>query len=163
MSRSPLYQFIGDPIVLFGPSTAASDGSLTASNASITGIPVRGYDGVLFLEIAGATDVNAAHQWQIQYSTSSAGSDAATSNAAWTCTDAVFTAHPRAAAGSVLLLDFNLKGKGITDTQTGHLFITLAAAETGGVVSTIVGIPYGGSREYPATNALTVVYADSQS
>jgi hypothetical protein len=159
MAHSPLYQFVGDPVVMFGPSTLSSDGT-AASN--LTGVPIKGADGILFLEIAGATDSAAVFQVQLQYSTSSAGSDAATSNALWTCTDAVFTIHPRAEADTVTVLDFRIGAKAISDAS-GHMHMTIAAAETGAVPITVIGIPYGGTRLYPATNAVAAVLADSQS
>ena len=155
--NKPLHKFIGDPILVISPSTQSSDGIAASDNAA--GVPIAGYDGVLFIEILGATDATDASQIQIQYSSTGSASDAVTSNAGMTCTDAVFTTHPAAAAGLLSMVDFNINAKGMADSA-GKLYASAAAAETGAAVTCVLGIPYGGTRLYPATNAVTVVEAD---
>ena len=154
----PLYQYIGDPIACILPKDGDTDGELASDNV---GVPILGMDGVLFIEILGATDATDVSQVQIQYSSTSAGSDAATSNAAWTCTDAVFTIHPHAeATGLVSMVDVRVGAKNFPD-GAGHLFATTAAAESGSATICVIGIPYGGTRLLPATNAVTAINADS--
>jgi len=155
----PLFEYIGDPIMCIAPGTNSSDGALASDN---NGVPILGMDGVLFIEICGATDANDVSQVQIQYSSTGNGSDAASSAAAWTCTDAIFAIHPHAASGLVSMVDFSVRAKGMAD-GAGKLFATTAAAETGAAGYCVVGIPYGGTRLLPATNAVTAINADSQS
>ena len=152
----PLHAYIGDPICVIRPGTNSSDGVAASDNAS--GVPILGYDGVLFIEILGATDANDVSQIQIQYSSTGNASDAVTSNAGMTCTDAVFTIHPHASVGLVSMVDFSISAKGMTDAA-GKLYATMAAAETGAAGHCLIGIPYGGTRIYPATNAVAVVSA----
>jgi len=155
----PLYEYIGDPICVLAPSTHATDGVLASDN--LAGVPILGMDGVLFIELLGATDATDVSQIQIQYSSTGLASDAASSAAAWTCTDAIFTIHPSAATGLLSMLDFRISAKtGISD-GAGKLYATMAAAETGDAIHSLIGIPYGGSRLLPATNAVTVVHAQA--
>ena len=156
----PLYKYVGDPVVLIRPSTLSSDGTGTTVTGA-AGIGIAGYDGILFQLILGATDANYAASVQLQYSSTGAGSDAATSNAGMTCTDAIYTATDLgASADQVYLLDFSIAAKGLSD-RAGKIFANIAAAETGATQATLIGIPYGGTRLYPATNAQTVVVADA--
>lgn len=160
MSRRPLYEYIGDPILVLNATTNSSDGTSASDNSA--GVPVGEASGCLMINVAVATDANDVAQWQIQYSSTGNASDAATSNAGWTCTDAIFATGPAATAGAVhSIVDVNLDSKAGFDAAAGKLFVTAAAAETGAATSLIIGIPYGGTRLYPATNAVTVVHADA--
>ena len=159
-NMKPLYEFIGDPILLISGSTHAS-AAITASD-NLAGVPILGADGVLFIEFWGATDASDAHQFQVQYSSTGNSSDAVTSNSGMTCTDAVGSTNPVASAGITKLLNFNVSAKGMADSA-GKLYVSMAAAETGDATFGILGIPYGGSRLYPATNALTALNAESRS
>ena len=152
----PLYEYIGDPVVVIAPSTSSSDG-ISASDCA-AGVSIDGYRGVLFIEIRTATDANDASQVQIQFSTTGNASDAVTSNASYTATDAVFAAGPAASSPLISMLHFDVAAKGM---ETGSLFASIAAAETGGAEIGLIGIPYGGTRLLPATNAVTVVDADA--
>ena len=157
----PLFEYIGDPIVVLAPATNSSDGVAASDNAA--GVPVIGMSGVLFIELLGATDATDVSQMQIQYSSTGNASDAASSAAGWTCTDAIFAIHPHADAGLLSMLDFRIDAKsGIAD-GAGKLYVSMAAAETGQGLHSLIGIPYGGSRLLPATNAVTVVHAQSES
>ena len=154
----PLFEYIGDPIMCIAPGTNSSDGNLASD---LNGVPILGMDGVLFIELLGATDATDVSQCQIVYSSTGAGSDAASSAAAWTCTDAIFTIHPHAASGLVSMVDFRISAKSGLSDGAGKLFATTVAAETGAAGSCVVGIPYGGTRLLPATNAVTAINADS--
>jgi len=158
--NKPLYEYIGDPNVLIGP-IALSTSAIVADSTTV-GVPVSGYDGVLFLEILAATDTSDVHQFQIQYSSTGNASDAVTSNATMTCTDAIWGVHPAAEPNQISILDFSIKDK---DIDGGALFVSAAAAEntSGAVIGCIIGIPYGGTTIYPATNAITAVHAQSRS
>jgi hypothetical protein len=136
-----------------------STGAIVADSTT-TGVVIGGYSGVLFIEILAATDADDVHQYQVQYSSTGNASDAVTSNAGMSCTDAIFPIHPGATAGEVRLLDFDIGSHGLAD-RAGALFVSAAAAE-GNAEShvCIIGIPYGGTRMYPATNAITVVNAN---
>lgn len=157
-SNRPLYKYIGDPITVITFSTHSSDGIAASDNTA--GVPIGGYAGVLFLECVGAASSdNAGSVIQIQYSSTGNASDAATSNASMSCTDAVFAALSTDIANTVRMLDFSIDAKGLPDAG-GKLFATVAAGETGAAVFGLIGIPYGGNRIWPATNAATVVVAD---
>ena len=155
----PLYEFIGDPVLMLGGTTHAS--AAIAASDNLAGVPILGADGVLFIEFWGATDTSAAHQLQIQYSSTGNASDAVTSNAGMTCTDAVGSTNPQASVG-VKLIDLSVSAKGMADAA-GKFYVSMGAAETGAVNFGLIGIPYGGSRLYPATNANTVIRAESRS
>lgn len=151
----PLYRYIGDPVRILGPSTLSSDGT---GSTTIGSVGIGGYDGVLFCLLYGATDANAAFTIQLQYSSTGATSDNATSNAGMTCTDAIFTTSIHVTANQVHLLDFDVAAKGMADVG-GVIGATIAAAETGAAAVSLIAIPYGGTRLYPATNAQTVIVA----
>lgn len=161
MKNMPLYEYLGTAVTVISPSTQSSDGIAASDNAA--GVPILGYDGVLFVEILGATDATDVSQMQIQYSSTGNASDAASSAAAWTCTDAIFTVHPHAAAGLLSMVDFSIRAKSGLSDGVGKLFASVAAAETGAAVTGLLAFPYGGTRLLPATNAVTVVYAQSES
>jgi hypothetical protein len=154
MSRRPLYEYIGDPITVIAPLTITTAAHVASDNAA--GVPILGADGILFIETLGATDSTSVQQIQIQYSSTGNASDAATSNAGMTCTDAVFTVMPAASSGFTQLLHVDVKAKGMSDAA-GKFYATIAAAEGGAVIGGLIGIPYGGTRLYPATNAATVI------
>jgi hypothetical protein len=161
MKNQPLHQYIGDPLMLVNASTISTAAAFAASD-NLTMIPIAGASGVLFIDFCVATDVNDVLHYQIQYSSAGDTTSGATSNAAWTCTDAIFTIHPAATAGTVhSIVDVNLDSKAGFDDAAGKLYISAAAAESGDAKHIIVGVPYGGTRSYPATNAVTVVHADS--
>jgi hypothetical protein len=152
----PLHAYIGDPVCLFAPAAISSNGQ-TASDAP-NSIPLAGWDGVLFMEITGATDALDVHQFSLIYSTTAYASDGATSDAAWTTSDAVFVVGPHAAVGDIHMLDFHIGAK---ELSGGSLHLHLAAAdETGVAAGAVIAIPYGGTRRFPSTNAFTVVVAD---
>jgi hypothetical protein len=113
---------------------------------------------VLFILAYGATDANAAHTIQIQYSSTGAASDAATSNAGMSCTDAVFTTAIHV-SGGITMMEFDLNAKGLSD-RAGKLYPLIAAAETGNARSALIAIPYGGHMHLPSTNANTVIIAN---
>ncbi len=154
----PLFEYIGDPVCCLNFSSLSSD-AINATD-TLAGVPILGATGVLFLEILGTSDAIDVKQWQIQYSSTGNASDAVTSNAGMTCTDAIFAVHATYDAGQVAFLDFNVKAKGL-DAAAGKLYVSAAAEETGDMLMTIIGIPYGGTRLYPATNAVTAVHADA--
>jgi len=156
-SKRPLHKFIGDGILIITPSTQSSDGVATTDN--LAGVPIAGVDGVLFVLSYGATDANAVFTIQIQYASNGTASDAATSNAGMTCTDALYTTTIHATASQIHFLDFDVAAKGLPD-RAGKLYATVAAAETGASNFSLMGIPYGGTRLYPATNANTVIVAN---
>jgi hypothetical protein len=157
--NQPLYEYIGDPIAVIAPSTHSSDGVSASDNAA--GVPIIGMDGVLFIELLGATDATDVSQIQIQYSSTGNASDAASSAAGWTCTDAIFTIHPHASSPLLSMLDFRISAKSGLADGAGKLYATMAAAETGAAIHSLIGIPYGGTRLLPATNAVTVVHAQA--
>ena len=154
----PLYEYIGDPITVIAPLTVTTAAFVASDCAA--GVPILGADGVLFIETLGATDSTSVQQIQIQYSSTGLASDAVTSNAGMTCTDAVFAVWPAAAAGLTSMVNVNVRAKGMADAA-GKFYASIAAAEGGAVIAGLIGIPYGGTRLYPATNAVTVVDADS--
>lgn len=159
--NKPLHKFIGDPI---GCLCSSLSSAAWLASDTIAGVPILGADGVLFIEITGgtATDTTAVHAPQIQYSSTGNASDAATSNATMTCTDAIFTAAgPVGSLGDIKMVDVIVSSKtGMTDAA-GKLYVSVPAAETAaGCQVAIIGIPYGGTRTYPATNANTPVVAD---
>ena len=151
--NNPLYQYIGDPITMY--CQVVTTATIVASD-NLAGVPILGADGILFIESLGATDNTALHQVQLQYSSTGNASDAVTSNAGMTCTDAIFTVMPAASGGLTELLDVNISAKGLSDAA-GKFYCTIVAAEGAGVIASVVGIPYGGTRLYPATNAATVI------
>ena len=155
--QRPLYEYIGDPITMY--AQVVTTATIVASD-NIAGVPILGADGVLFIESLGATDSTAVHQVQLQYSSTGLASDAVTSNATMTCTDAIFTVHPAASAGLTELLNVDVSAKGLS-SAAGKFYLTIVATEGVGVIASVVGIPYGGTRLYPATNAATVINADS--
>lgn len=155
----PLYKWIGDPITMLAGSTLSSDGTALTSDDDGKGIPIKGSDGVLFILGYGATDADAAFEIQIQYSSTGYATDAATSNAGMTCSDAVFTTAVHV-SGGVTLMEFDVSAKGLADSA-GKLFAIIAAAETGTASPQLIGIPYGGTRTHPATNANTVLFANA--
>jgi len=161
MNGQNLSGYIGDPVCLFPSSTGLSSDGIPSSDLA-KNIPLAGWDGVLFLEICVTTDATDLHQFQVVYSSgSTAGSDAATSNASWTCSDAIFAVGPHAAPGDIHMLDFRIGQKEISG---GSLHLSLAAsAETGAAAATVIAIPYGGTSRFPSTNAITVVVADDKS
>ena len=165
MNAQDLVSRLGDPLLLRTLSTMATDTSDSSSNALwLTEVPVLGYDGVLFIEICGATDATDLHQIQICYtslSTGTEGSDAASSAAGWTCSDALMTVGPRAAVGNINMLDFRFGQK---EMSGGFLHGSIVGtAETGAATAALIAIPYGGTRLIPATNAITAVIADDKS
>ena len=150
--NKPLYEYIGDPITMY--AQVVTTATIVASD-NIAGVPCLGADGILFIESLGATDSSALHQVQLQYSSTGLASDAVTSNAGMTCTDAIFTVHPAAEGGQTSLLNVNLSAKGLD--SVGKFYCTIVASEGAGVIASVIGIPYGGTRLYPATNAITVI------
>lgn len=154
----PLYEYIGDPITIIAPLTITTAAHVASDNAA--GVPILGADGVLFIETLGATDSTSVQQIQIQYASNGLASDAVTSNAGMTCTDAIFAVMPAAASGLTSMVNVNVSAKGLT-SAAGKFYATIVAAEGGAVIGGLIGIPYGGTRLYPATNAVTVVDADS--
>ena len=157
----PLFEYIGDPIFVMSITTNSSDGVAASDNNA--GVPILGMSGVLFIELLGATDATDVSQMQIQYSSTGNASDAASSAAGWTCTDAIFAIHPHADEGLLSMLDFRIDAKSGMSDGAGKLYVSMAAAETGAAEHALIGIPYGGSRLLPATNAVTVVHAQSES
>ena len=157
----PLYEYIGDPIAMLGSSLSSA--AWLASDM-IAGVPALGADGILFIQVTAgtATDTTAVHQIQIQYSSTGLASDAATSNATMTCTDAIFAAAgPVDSLGDLKMVDLRISAKAGMEASAGKFYATIAAAETAaGAQVFLVGIPYGGTRLYPATNANTAVLAD---
>ena len=157
MSRSPLYKYIGDPIVLIC-STLSSDG--TAASDNIQGIQNKSFEGILFLNIDSGGDSDFAATIQYQYSSTGNASDAATSNATMTCTDMTGSSNnDTTSTGNVKMLDVSLKEKPGVGDYAGKWFVSAAAAETGGKRLCVVGIPYGGTNLFPATNAEPAVNA----
>jgi hypothetical protein len=157
MSRSPLYEYIGDPIVICS-TNPATDG-LAASDCA-AGVQNMAYEGILFLHIVGGGDSDWAGTIQFQYSSTGSASDAVTSNATMTCTDMVgSTVNNTDSGGNVKIIDVSIHEKAGVGDYAGKWFVSMAAAETGSVVQTVVGIPYGGTVIYPATNAEAAVYA----
>ena len=134
--------------------------SLVDTHSHSAGVPIGGASGVLLLNICHATDANDVIQYQVQYSSTGTASDAATSNSGMSCTDAIFATGPAAAVGLHSIIDFNFDSKTGFDDAAGKLYVSAAEAESGDAKHSIVGIPYGGTRLYPATNAVTVVHAD---
>lgn len=158
MSKNrPLYGYIGDGVLVLSGSSYGSAGTAASDNAG--GVPVAGADGVLFALLYGATDANAAFTVQLQYSSTGNASDAVTSNAGMTCTDAIYTTSIHVTANQCHLLDYSVSAKGMADAA-GKLYASIAAAETGDAKIALVGFPYGGTRIYPATNANAVIVAD---
>lgn len=150
-------------IVMSHVSSASSAGS-GSSNA--TGIPIKGMESVLFIctmIVAGSSDGsttsdNTAVWMQVQYaSNSSSGSDAATSNATVTCTDAIvkFTTE---AAGTIKTLEFVVGAKAI-DSQTGYIFPSIG----GDSVSTmrVIAVPYPRTAVLPIAQSTAIVVADA--
>jgi hypothetical protein len=159
MSKNrPLYKWLGDPVCVLGPADHSTDGIVASNNAA--GVPIAGAAGVEFLMLVGVSDSDNAMQVQIQYSSTGNGSDAVTSNAGMTCTDAVFAQLTSDHGSSVHILDFDVSAKGLSDAD-GKLFVSIAAAENGASIFGIIGRPYGGHIELPATNAITVVEANA--
>lgn len=158
MKYKPLHAFLGDPVLLIAPADVSTDGISASDN--VGGVPIIGASGVEFLQIVGVSDSNMAMQIQIQYSSTGNASDAVTSNAGMTCTDAVFVAMSTDSGSAIFILDFDLAAKGLSD-GVGKLFASVAAAENGASVFSLIGRPYGGTQRWPATNAQTVVRASA--
>lgn len=142
-------------------STVSSDGS-GSSNA--TGVNIQGMESVLFIVssiIAGTTDGGASDgsiNVQIQYaSNSSSGSDAATSNATMSCTDAIVTFTSTMAVGTLLTLEVNISAKGFPDA-TGYLFPRVGGDSVSRV--DVVAIPYPATSALPIGQTVACVVAD---
>jgi hypothetical protein len=152
----PLYRWLGDPVVVIGPADISTAGIAASDNAA--GVPIAGAAGVEFLLVVGLADTGLAMQVQIQYSSTGSASDAVTSNAGMTCTDAIFAQLTTDHGNSVHILDFSVEAKGLSDAA-GTLHASIAAAENGSSIFGLIGRPYGGHIHLPATNAITVVEA----
>jgi len=157
MSKNrPLYSWLGDPVVVIGPADISTAGIAASDNAA--GVAIAGAAGVEFLLVVGVSDSDNAMQVQLQYSSTGNASDAVTSNAGMTCTDAIFAQLTTDHGNSVHILDFSVDAKGLQDSA-GRIFATIAAAENGASIFGLIGRPYGGHIELPTTNAITVVEA----
>jgi hypothetical protein len=160
----PLYKFIGDPIVIVAPSATSTDG-INASDCA-AGVPVEGAAGVMLLMATGTWTSNSAHTVTAVYSSTGLASNAASSAAGWTMSDAAYSAFDTDGVGDTdtlpsnacFIMDIDLSKKGITD-ENGKIFIDIAAGETGGMISSVIGIPYFGNKMLPCTNAQTVIEA----
>jgi hypothetical protein len=169
MNAQDLVGQIGDPIAIRALATAfTTDVETSTDTIWLSSVPVLGYDGVLFIEICSATDSTDLHQIQIIYSSSSTdktalseSSNAASSAAGWTCSDALMTAGPRVDVGDINMLDFRFGQK---EMSGGYLFAQLIPGiEAGAAAGALIAIPYGGTGRDPVTKSITPVIADHKS
>jgi hypothetical protein len=143
-------------IVNCGVNSASSDGS---GSSNQTGVNIQGMESILFLciaRVAGTSDGTTSVQ--IQYSSnSSSGSDAVTSNATMTCTDAIVTFTTAQAAGTLLPLEVNVSRKNFPD-GAGYLFPSIAADSV--AVIRVIAIPFPNGRTLPIAQTVATVIAD---
>ena len=157
MGMKPLYQYLGDPVVMY-ISTLSSAG--VAASDNIQGVTNGAYGGILFLQIDSGGDSDFAGSIQFQYSSTGSASDAVTSNATFTATDMVGSSNnDTTSSGNIKMIDLDIENKPGVGDAAGAWFVSMAAAETGGKYFAFIGIPYGGTRLLPATNAEPAVDA----
>lgn len=150
-----LHDYIGEVIQVVEADAYDSDNIAASDNDA--GVPIQGFEAVLFILSAGDVGAGASAIVQLQYSSTGNASDAVTSNAGMSCTDAVFATVDTDSPNEVFLLDFRIDQKGISDAD-GKLYAAVTMVKD--VDLALVAIPYGGTRRWPSTNENTVVVAD---
>jgi len=147
--------YIGAPVLLFGPCNTDMSSAALASSDLLTGVSIKGMDNILFLIAHGAVvGEGGDYSFQVQYSSTGSASDAASSAAAWTCTDAIltFTTAVCGAAGVYTIL-FDVSAKGLSDAA-GRLFGIWTGSSAARQDIEILAIPF------PATATLPLDTAD---
>lgn len=150
-----LSEHIGN-IIYCTLSTVSSDGSLS-SNA--TGVNIQGMKSILFISqtVVAATS-DGTTTMQIQYSSaSSSGSDAVTSNAGMSCTDALVTFTTAQAVGAIVTLEVDVERKNFPD-GAGYLFPSIAADSVARLQ--VIAIPVPATRTLPIAQTIATVVAD---
>lgn len=149
---NPIFLYTEDILCLLGQSKA-SDGAKVASD-NIAGVPIAGTHGVLFLAGYGPVTDNETSTFQIQYASNGTASDAATSNAGMTCTDAVLLCCSTAVTatgssnGGWVGGYFNISAKGFPD-RGGKLYATRTASEN---PTALLAIPFPATSRLPSSN-----------
>jgi hypothetical protein len=143
--------------------TASSAAAVTSNT---TGVCVQGMDSILFLcevLVAPTTDgpvSDGSIALQIQYAsntTSAGGSDAASSAAGWTCTDAVYVFSSAIAAKAIITIEVDCSAKGF-DSPTGYLFPALNGDSVS--IMHVCAIPVPGNNRVPIAQTIATVVAD---
>lgn len=153
-----LFMDIGNPIVLYG-AAIATDVAKAASDCA-AGVPIKGMCSVLFTLIHAGVAEQEAPTFQIQYSSTGLASDAVTSNAGMTCTDAVFTYSTASSNAAVQLLHFDISAKGLLD-GAGKLFATRTASGANLLTGSLAAFPILGTSRLPASLTSDVTTANS--
>jgi len=152
-----LHDYVGQVITLIAADASTSDGLAASDNDN--GVPILGYSNVLFILGVGDLVTGATLTPQIQYASTGTASDAVTSNATMSCTDAVFAAVDSDGDNEVYLLDFNILAHGLSDAA-GKLYVSFPAGDdTSKGEATVIAIPYGGTHHSPVSQENTVVSA----
>lgn len=141
---SSLIDGLGTPVLMaYGMD---SDGDAAASDND-AGVSILGTCGVLLFAIgdAGVAESETA-TIQFQYSSTGSASDAATSNAGMTCTDAVLTFSTTSSNAAIQTVYFDTARKNIQDGP-GKLYCTVTGEHSDNI--TVVGIPVIGTGTLP--------------
>ena len=168
--NSPITRFLGDPVLLIHSSL--STGVNPASN-NLAGIPVAGWEGVLFIQIAPMTsDAGAGgdhSKMDIVYSATSNASDAVTSNTFFSNTDvcfpnasdATYTVNSDAGRLAFIDLPFSRMRTSLSSNATfwGTTGTDAAAVSTDAYI--LLGIPYGKDMTRTKTVSWKDSYADT--
>ena len=154
------------PIVLMldGDSANLTSDKGVASDW-LAGVPVQGYSSILFivtLLVGTSSDGNeaGAATVQFQYSSTGSASDAATSNAGMSCTDAIISFDTDSAVNTVATLEFDLgtpNHAGILDSA-GKIFGTFDVDSVAKLE--ILAIPRLGTATAPIAQTLAAVVAN---
>ena len=152
-----LHEYVGQIINVVSPDASTSDGIAASDNDN--GVGIQGFNNVLFILSVGDMVASATLTPQIQYSSTGSASDAVTSNAGMSCTDAVWTAVDSDGENEVYLLDFNVPAHSLSDAA-GKLYVSFPAGDdTSKVEAAVIAIPYNGTVSLPVSQENTVVVA----
>ena len=150
--------YIGTPIFVHASTNATGSDALAASD-NIAGVSVGGIQSILFLVSHAAVigEGGAGAQVQFQYSSTGNDSDAATSNATMSCTDAIitFTTAVNAAAG-IYTVEVDCRAKEWAD-RGGKLYAAVRNDSTSNLI--VQAVPLGGTGSFPLY-AVTVLADD---
>lgn len=141
--------------------------SAAAATSNATGIGIKGMSSIVFLcevLVAATSDgdtSDGAVKIQIQYDSdgsSASGSDAATSNATMSCTDAVYVFSTANAAGDIIVIEVDLEAKGF-ESATGFLFPSLNGDSVS--IMHVCAIPVPGTNQLPYSQTKAAVVASA--
>jgi hypothetical protein len=151
-----LIDYVGQIYMVIEPDAyIATDGNIAASDND-SGVPIEGMEGVSFIALAGDIPAGGSVALAVQYASNGNASDAVSSNAGMTCSDALLTLDTDS-PNEVQVLYLDIEAKGLSD-NAGKLYV--AATLTGNCDFAVMAIPEPANVTLPASQENTIVVAD---